>query len=146
MSNHTLSALVNSELCQSCANCCKVFRFLFQDSEDIVERYRLLEGDCITVQNEQSKPGNDDIYSMNINIPCSKLDCNEGRYSCAIWGSPERPALCDTYPSNQFIGADNKVLEDRNLIQQIIDSNKELCPAFKDLNVDEIIKRINSES
>ena len=139
MDNCQESSLANSEVCQSCANCCKVLRIWVRDCEGIFERLQLLNTDLFSVKKVRMEPYGQDIVFIDINIPCSQLAEENGKYHCKIWDSPEKPEMCRLYPSNQFISLDTKqMVEHPRLIEKIIESGQDLCPILEDLNVDEV--------
>lgn len=139
MDEHQKSFLVDSEICQACANCCKTLRIWVPDSGDILERLRMLDTDLITAKREQLRDGSSTVVFVDLNIPCKHLGEKNGKYFCKIWDSPEKPALCRNYPTNQFVSFENRsFIQDSEMVKGIIEMNKDLCPIFETLTRREV--------
>jgi len=141
MDEHQKSFLADSEICQTCGNCCKILRVWLPDSGDIIERLGMLDTDQISSKRTQLSDDTPPVIIVDLNIPCKHLGEEDGRYFCRIWDSPEKPGLCRNYPSNQFVSFENKtVIQDREMVNGIVEMNKDLCPIFETLTIDEIVR------
>lgn len=93
------SPRIDPAVCRTCGECCKYFEIGYsRDCEPLVlseiARFRMLSGigKKITVREDE-----DGIW-LRFNFPCKHLRKANGRYSCAIYNSPDRPLLCRLYP------------------------------------------------
>jgi Fe-S-cluster containining protein len=99
MTPQNLSLYIDPETCRSCGECCKNFEIAYdKDLDPIIlsemHRFQMLRGigKKITIQEE------DGMYWLVFNFPCEHLRKVNGRYSCAIYNSPDRPLLCRHFP------------------------------------------------
>jgi len=93
------SPRIDPEKCRSCGECCKYFEIWYgkdldEDLLSEMQRFRMLRGigKKITIKEEENG------YWLVFNFPCEHLRKVNGRYSCAIYYSPDRPSLCRGYP------------------------------------------------
>jgi len=94
-----LSPHIDPETCRSCGECCKNFEIAYDKDLDPIflsemRRLQMLRGigKKITIREEE------DVYWLVFNFPCEHLRKVNGRYSCAIYNSPDRPLLCRHFP------------------------------------------------
>lgn len=112
----------NSEVCQSCANCCKVYASYVED-EDIALRIAMID----TPDNEiQIVKVRDGLWRVTFDFPCRNLIKKDDKYYCLVYNSI-RPDMCKTYPNN-FNDQPNDVLEVESrvcmLMKDIINSRE----------------------
>lgn len=95
----------NSEVCQACANCCKVWAF-YIDNQDSALRVALID----TPDNEiQIIQVTNDLWKVILDFPCRNLIEKDGEYYCKTYDSL-RPDLCKQFPYN-FIDQPIEVLQ-----------------------------------
>lgn len=111
------SMYAKSEICQKCANCCKVFRVTGYNW-DWAQRYILLKHPQIKVEKFVSKKGVG-YWIVTLDIPCSalKFDKKTEKYFCDIYDSTERPPWCATYPDH--------------IARKFWESERTFCPAIE---------------
>ena len=135
------SSFATSQVCQSCAHCCKVLRIWVRDCEDIFERLNLLSSDMVSAKKVSMAPYGEDIVFIDLNIPCSQLGEENGTYFCKIWDSPQKPEMCRLYPSNQFVSFDTEAMvREPGLIEKIIEANADFCPLFENLTPEDVLR------
>ncbi|MDO8740156.1 MAG: YkgJ family cysteine cluster protein [Candidatus Woesearchaeota archaeon] len=96
----TVSKLAKSEVCRSCARCCKTFGMLFD--RDTAKRFIMMDERKIKVEEIEVSEGNF-YYLVTFKYPCNKLKHDrEGKYYCSIYDDKEsdRPQFCKEYPDN----------------------------------------------
>jgi hypothetical protein len=132
-----ISKLANSEVCQSCAKCCK--EYVLYDTLDSALRFGWLRDDKIEIGDTPfTYDERFDVKRITFKKECSKLCTKEGKYYCSVWDK-ERPDFCATTPDNLFEGVDK---DDRERIRAIIDFEKKDCPLFETMTVDDVIKKL----
>jgi len=104
---------INSELCQKCGKCCKVWN-IYINYKDEAMRFKYLRSNRIKVK--LIKEG---IWKVSFYYPCKKLVFKDGIYSCKEYNGL-RPDFCKTYPNN---------IVDQE--PEIVQSEAEFCPALK---------------
>jgi hypothetical protein len=85
-----LKDLQDSEVCRTCAECCKKYCYLTGWKAE-VDRLALLATDRITIE-----AVNDALWKVTIRIPCRHLIQEGDAYRCACY--LDRPAMCREYP------------------------------------------------
>jgi Fe-S-cluster containining protein len=136
-----ISSLVASEVCQNCANCCKILRLWVENNEGLIERLRLLDSKIISYKRTEIQIYGTDYLFLDILQPCSQLIIDGEKYSCKIWDSESKPELCRNYPSNQFVLFGNKqMIREKQVLEHIIAANSSFCPAIATLTIDQVIK------
>lgn len=103
----------NSEICQKCAKCCKMFWFFTEDKDDAI-RASWLDTDIVHVI--KIKEG---LWKIGFDIPCKMLEEKEGIYSCKQYNGL-RPGYCKSYPNN--FNNDEK---------EVIENESKTCPIIK---------------
>lgn len=105
--------VVDSEVCQKCARCCKVW-WMYTDCKDDAVRASWLDTDLISVIKIKES-----LWKLLFNMPCKELEEKDGKYWCKKHLSPFRPGYCKTYPSN-FKNAEAEVLKDQKKMCKLI--------------------------
>ncbi len=105
----------NSEKCQNCANCCKVW-WLYTDLKDDAIRASWLDTDKVSVIKVK-----DNLWKITFHIPCKMLIKKDGKFYCKQYNG-EKPDYCRTYPLN-FKGDDKEVIE----------TESKICPIIKEV-------------
>lgn len=96
----------NSYICQTCANCCKVWVTYVYDEASAL-RTRLLDTDIVEVIKLR-----EGLYKVIFDIPCKNLIEKNGKYYCKEYDG-NRPDFCRTYPNN-FRGQEDVVIENES--------------------------------
>lgn len=92
------SKIVNAEICQKCAKCCKAFSDIVTD-EEVAKRYALLKMPELSIK-EVTLEGQR-AWRLLWNSECSALKKrSDGTYYCGIYDKKERPTFCAVYPDN----------------------------------------------
>ena len=112
---------VNSEVCQKCANCCKMW-WMYTDCKDDAIRASWLDTNIISVV--KVKEG---LWKIIFNIPCKELIEKDGKYWCKKHKSPNIPSYCKTYPLN-FKGQ----------IKEMIETESKICPIIKEVTKEDV--------
>ena len=107
----------NSKLCQTCAECCKVF-WIYTDQKDDAVRASWLDTDKVSVI--KIKEG---LWKIKFHIPCKQLYQKEGKYFCRQYNG-FKPNYCRTYPLNFLMEDSGK---------EVLELEKDFCPALKEL-------------
>ncbi len=110
--------LVNSEMCQACAACCKQFSILIEDRDDVL-RFSMLDTDKIEVRELIE----DKLWKIVFNYSCSKLSFRDGKYFCTVYGSG-CTSYSKEYPNN-FLTPDTPL--------EVLEDEKKSCPALRAL-------------
>jgi Fe-S-cluster containining protein len=95
---------VNSEVCQSCAECCKAW-WIYSDLKDDAIRASWLDTDLVSVNKVK-----DGLWKISFHIPCKQLLEKDGKYFCKAHKGL-RPDYCRTYPMNFTEDSDKDMLE-----------------------------------
>ncbi len=103
---------INSEICQKCANCCKI-AWMHTKDKDLALRLSWLDTDKIVV-----KKLTKDIWKIIFNFPCQKLIKKKGKFYCTQYNK-KRPGFCKEYPLN-FKGASKEGIKDASKIWPLI--------------------------
>jgi Fe-S-cluster containining protein len=94
------SPRIDPRLCRSCGECCKYFEIWYGDDYPSValsemQRFKALADIGKRISIHKVKGG----YWLRFDFPCRHLvQGGDGRYSCAIYDSPNRPLLCQLFP------------------------------------------------
>ena len=105
----------NSEVCQTCAKCCKNW-VTYAHSKDDVLRIQWLDTDKIEVVKIR-----EDLWKIIFDIRCKQLIKKNGLYYCKAYHDI-RPLFCEIYPNN-FRGQD----------EDIIEMESKICPIMKEV-------------
>lgn len=92
------SKIARSEVCQTCAKCCKEFWWVVHN-RDWAKRLQLLNRRDISVEWKYLSASNQTVWIVKIKHSCSALTFKKGKYYCEIWDK-SRPRLCEEYPDN----------------------------------------------
>ncbi len=131
------SRLSKSEICQSCGRCCTTFSWT--DSADQALRFSWMGDKDIEVEDTDLKfSDGEEIKVITIKRGCKMLEVKDGKYSCKAYHS-KRPDFCNTYPDLIFKGIKR---HRRDELQKAIDFEKQHCPIFETLTVDDIIRKL----
>jgi hypothetical protein len=134
------SKLANSEICQTCAKCCKTFSW--SDNLDMAIRFMWMEDKEVVAQDTPFKfDDGADIKTITLKKNCCMLEKRGKKYYCYAWSKP-RPDFCNTYPDHIFYGI---AKTNRKKIQQLINFEKKTCPIFKKITVDEVINKLGTK-
>lgn len=112
----------NSEVCQTCANCCKSWvTYVFSPDEAI--RVRWLDTDKIKLIRIK-----DDLWKVIFDIPCKQLIEEDGKYYCTKYENDIRPHFCGTYPNN-FCGQEKLIIEHESkscpIIKEVLEQSED---------------------
>jgi Fe-S-cluster containining protein len=89
-----LTVAQKSELCQSCGKCCMAMTFDGGEvDDDALDQIRWLELHGVRVDYHRRRGLTSYYYTFP--TPCSQLQVDAGRYSCAIYDT--RPKMCRDY-------------------------------------------------
>lgn len=129
--------LVNSEVCQRCAKCCK--EFTMACDVNCALRLMWVEDDNIKAQDTPFRFG-DGIEEKKVcfKMPCSKLFFKDRKYYCSVWNK-ERPDFCNTYPDSIFYSVETW---NTQKIEELLKFESENCPALKDVSVADVVKML----
>jgi Fe-S-cluster containining protein len=131
------SKFSTKEICQACGKCCTTFSWT--DSEDQALRFSWMDDKDIIVEDTDLKfPDGEPIKVITIKRGCKMLEKKAGKYSCKAYHS-KRPDFCNTYPDLIFDGIKG---HRRDELQKAIDFEKQHCPIFKTLTVDEVLRKL----
>jgi hypothetical protein len=131
------SKLASSEVCQACARCCKTFTA--SDMPDFAKRFSWMDDKDIRVIDTPFTFGNGEkMKAIIYNKPCRQLGRRAGKYYCKVYRG-DKPEFCATYPDQVFAGVKRSDLKE---IRLRIDFEKQFCPIFETMPVQEIIRRI----
>lgn len=110
-----VSSIATSDDCMSCGRCCLGLRFWVNHAGELGDRIQFLDSPAIQCSRVEGFTENS---LVEINLPCSQLDTSGGAYRCGVYGSAERPSLCDEFPDNLFDPSDSGPPErtSRNLL------------------------------
>jgi Fe-S-cluster containining protein len=134
------SKLSSSEICQTCANCCKTFSW--SDNLDMAIRFMWMDDKNIVAEDTPFKfDTGADMKTITIKKSCRRLEKKGKKYYCTAWNR-ERPDFCNTYPDHIFAGV---AKTDRRHIQNLIDHEKKTCPIFQNITVDEVIAKLGDK-
>ncbi len=97
LANHWYGGGVLTELCRTCAECCKHFPFveLTEDEIGALSRETGLLADAFT--NSKNTETEEYFLQFQKNGHCIFLTENEQEFSCGVYAS--RPGICTRYPS-----------------------------------------------
>ena len=131
------SRLASSEVCQRCGKCCTTFSWA--DTEDQALRFAWMEDPNIIVEDTPFRfPDGEKLKVITLKKGCKMLEMRDGKYFCRAY-SGKRPDFCNTYPDIIFRGIKKSR---RDEIQRVIDFEKQNCPLFKTLTVDDVIRKL----
>ncbi len=106
----------------------------------------MLAGNTVTAKRTGLQEDGKEIYCLDIKIPCSQLHEEDGKFSCKIWTSAEKPDVCKIFPSNLFIAFNERcIIDDDMLISEVKDFNCDVCPVLGKLTVEEIKRKLKKE-
>ena len=93
------SPRIDPAVCRTCGECCKYFEIGYErDCDPLVlsemARFQMLRGIGKKITVREDAGG----YWLRVNFPCEHLRKLNGRYSCAIYDSLDRPLMCRHYP------------------------------------------------
>ncbi len=93
----TMENMISSEICMSCAECCKNFPFVELTHNEIhnIEKLTGLSFDQFT--NPKGEAVEEYFLQFKENGDCIFLNRNNGDYSCSIYEA--RSEICKNYPS-----------------------------------------------
>ena len=122
------STLTNFEQCSECGNCCKSFWFWVQKQPGMSERFLSLEGEEHRVITQTMNPEKELIEIVK---ECSHLS-NDG--SCRVYGTSDRPNLCNSFPDSLFNrDNDGTLILDNKRARDVIELYSDYCPAVSAL-------------
>ena len=130
--------LVNSETCQKCGACCKVFDMSFELDETI--RFIWMDNKKIKGIDTPFRFG-DGIQRKDVTFkfPCKHLEFRDNKYWCKVWDK-ERPNFCNTYPDHLFYNIERW---NRDRIKKTLEWEGERCIGLRKVSVDDVIKMLN---
>jgi len=129
------SVLVNSKVCQNCAECCKVFTYV--TNKDTAMRFEWMKKVKVIETPFNSKDGTK-LYTVIFQEPCKKLKQHtSGKYYCSVWDKI-RPNFCSFYPDNIF----EEALEDLEFVEKVRIFESQFCPALKNYTGKEICEKL----
>jgi Fe-S-cluster containining protein len=135
------SKLATSEICQTCAKCCKTFSW--SDNLDMAIRFMWMnDKDVVAEDTPFLFSDGTDIKTITLKKTCSRLEKKGNKYYCSAWDM-SRPDFCNTYPDHIFVGVE---ITDRKRIQQIINFEKKTCPIFQNMTVDKVLKIMSTKN
>jgi len=93
-----MKTTISSQMCKSCAECCKHFAFveLSHDEINALEEFTGLTLDAFT--NPKGKDSEEHFLAFKENGDCFFLKPNNDNYACSVYET--RPAICKNYPSS----------------------------------------------
>ncbi|MBD3355074.1 hypothetical protein GF361_03755 [Candidatus Woesearchaeota archaeon] len=129
--------LVNSEICQKCARCCKVF--MIHTDSDYALRYLWMDSKKIKARDTPFLWFND-VHAKEITFkfPCKQLEFRDGKYRCKVYDK-ERPNFCNTYPDHVFW---NIEYWNKDKIKVILEDERKICKGLEKVTVDDISKML----
>jgi hypothetical protein len=131
------SKLSIQEICHSCGKCCTSFSWT--DNADQALRFLWMEDKDIEVRDTPFKfPDGGKIKIITMKRGCKMLEVKDGKYLCKAYGK-ERPDFCIDYPDLIFRDINRN---ERGRIQKAIDFEKQDCPLFENLTVDDVISKL----
>lgn len=100
--------IITSEICKTCAECCKNFPFVVLSQNEIHEIEKLTKLSSDLFANQKGKAGEGYFMQFKENGDCFFLNENNRDYSCGIYEA--RSLICRNYPSkpNQSKCCDSK--------------------------------------
>ena len=129
--------LVDSETCQKCAKCCKIFNYL--DNLDMAIRFMWMGNEKIQAKDTPFRFYDGvECKEIRFNIPCTHLKEKKGKYSCDVYDK-ERPDFCNTYPDHVFYPVENWNIDK---IQKILDHERNICVGLKKVTVNDVVKML----
>ena len=142
------ATLVNSEICQKCAKCCK--EFVMSCDTNCALRFVWIEKEKIPFIKVEDTPfqlpyGGGLERRAIFKLPCFQLEEGEdGSFRCKVWNE-KRPDFCNTYPDHIFYDTD---LWDTVKIKKLLQQEREFCPFLKEVSikqVQEMLKKYRGE-
>ena len=81
-------------------------------------------------------------FEITVSVPCRELKRNTDSYLCSIWEDDSRPELCSTYPSNQYMDPETKILRgDYERLKKIHANSAPHCPILTNSSLNQILQK-----